>query len=1195
MATTCPEYRVGLVVPRFTYKPRCDGPFGVCKDCSIEGNKMDMRFGNTPTGRGENWYVMNTKFAHFGTGPCPQSSRGIALNPDEKDYTPDTWLSGITWHPTVDRKQRIVLGAVDHAPAECGSAADKGVATEYSSCDAVNYMKMHDQDGTTIGDFWNDGSADNNRGTVAFSDRNPDVTVTDRCRADQDTQSIICRNYAPVEVEINVPPPCNECKIPKFVTVHKYGASGFNNYGEQEGTDLEDDRRSFWTMGAFEEKCSCSDHMMGGSFLMETGLVYDIDLPVENDLNSAGEFSPEWIPPNTELIVHSSNPSDCALVRMHMREAKPVVLFLNGESVEHAKIAEKGTLPSLNMARGSHTLDPQAQRFYVTICGGAGGFGRNRRSPITTNKERAAGYSTYVLRVREAVQVTVEIEMSFAEFFNEIPDLEASDPDSVSLQQRTTGLDRMVNNFGELLTIPKDRIKVVCVHNVGEPCIPEELSRLLGGFNPTGGRARSRRAAATRSAGSEALQIQMDFEPPHPLEASGDPDAYDENLRELEAVASRLANLTNDADFPARFAAMTGLPQISGLAIAREFGAGASGAEAEIMMGSVFMGGESPDEEAESGMSAGGVVGILFLGILIGAAVKLVLDRRQQRLLGSLQKDSSNTEEMEVVELQQVAVVPTPKPTPTPRPRPRPRPAAASALNEDEDEDQDEEPLPDLDDDEDEPLPELEDTEEEKEEKRLAQEKVERLKAQVEALNAKKAERAAAKVAAQKAKEAEAAVVKAAEAAAAKAAKVAEEAAAKAAKDAEEVAARAAQEAEAAAAKAANEAEEVAAQAQKEAEEKARVDVLSMQLKTLEGKKAAKEAAKEAARHAKAAAEVLAAQKAKAEEEAAARKAKAEAAAAARKAAAKAEATARKVAAEAEAAARKAAADAVWEKQVEEANTRAAKEAEEKAKVEALQAQLQELERKKQAQVAAKKVKQAAAMTAAKKAAADAQMAAADAAWAKEIEDAAVAAASAAAAQAVAKEQQPKGFGSRIGRSLRRSMKGASFRRTSARTPAAAAPAPAPAVVVNPQWVEPAPSAFVPAEEPQYDPTQIDLMVDTLFRLMHAKVDSEGCLTGKQLVVVTKKCNPAVPEKTLRQIWSACDAKKRGKLSKNECVKMLAFIGQVQHGMTPNPNDYYDAPAPGIDGLPIPEAAPQLLAYVGRRLDGYGSQNESML
>ena len=245
MTTTCPEYRVGLVVPRFTYKPRCDGPFGVCKECSIEGNKMDMRFGNTPTGRGENWYVMNTKFAHFGTGPCPQSSRGIALNPDEKDYTPDTWLSGITWHPTVDRKQRIVLGAVDHAPAECGSAADKGVATEYSSCDAVNYMKMHDQDGTTIGDFWNDGSADNNRGTVAFSDRNPDVTVTDRCRADQDTQSIICRNYAPVEVEINVPPPCNECKIPKFVTLHKYGASGFNNYGEQEGTDLEDDRRSF--------------------------------------------------------------------------------------------------------------------------------------------------------------------------------------------------------------------------------------------------------------------------------------------------------------------------------------------------------------------------------------------------------------------------------------------------------------------------------------------------------------------------------------------------------------------------------------------------------------------------------------------------------------------------------------------------------------------------------------------------------------------------------------------------------------------------------------------------------------------------------------------------------------------------------------------------------------------------------------
>ena len=66
------------------------------------------------------------------------------------------------------------------------------------------------------------------------------------------------------------------------------------------------------------------------------------------------------------------------------------------------------------------------------------------------------------------------------------------------------------------------------------------------------------------------------------------------------------------------------------------------------------------------------------------------------------------------------------------------------------------------------------------------------------------------------------------------------------------------------------------------------------------------------------------------------------------------------------------------------------------------------------------------------------------------------------------------------------------------------------------------------------------------------------------------KCNPAVPKATLSKIWLACDTAKAGKLNKPQLVKMFGCIGQVQAGMPPNPAAYTTAPAPKIDGLPIP-------------------------
>jgi len=128
-----------------------------------------------------------------------------------------------------------------------------------------------------------------------------------------------------------------------------------------------------------------------------------------------------------------------------------------------------------------------------------------------------------------------------------------------------------------------------------------------------------------------------------------------------------------------------------------------------------------------------------------------------------------------------------------------------------------------------------------------------------------------------------------------------------------------------------------------------------------------------------------------------------------------------------------------------------------------------------------------------------------------------------------------------------------------AAAPAAAAPAAA----------APAAAAAASGGDDAGDPgALLSAMADKLFELI--KPDGDGCLGGKQLQPVMSKCNPAVPGAMLGKIWSACDDKKAGKLTKSQVVKMLGFIGQVQSGMTPNPAAYMTAPPPKIDGLPIP-------------------------
>jgi hypothetical protein len=100
------------------------------------------------------------------------------------------------------------------------------------------------------------------------------------------------------------------------------------------------------------------------------------------------------------------------------------------------------------------------------------------------------------------------------------------------------------------------------------------------------------------------------------------------------------------------------------------------------------------------------------------------------------------------------------------------------------------------------------------------------------------------------------------------------------------------------------------------------------------------------------------------------------------------------------------------------------------------------------------------------------------------------------------------------------------------------------------------------------EPSKIEQMADNLFGLFK-KNSATDTLSGGQLQPVMSKCDPAVENSMLGKIWSSASGGAK-ELNKHQVVKMLAFIGQVQSGATPNASNVASAPAPNITGLPIP-------------------------
>jgi hypothetical protein len=433
--------RVGIVMPQYTnLKKTCEGqgtggtgcrpPNRVFRMCSLP---WDFRFGN-PDVQHAKFEITRTTFAYWKTNDCGKKSRAIALNPTQPDLAPETILSELTWDmSTIDKYARFQLGDATYQKEEA-------VACTTEMCDAVNFFKMKDTDGTTISDFWDDGSNVEGKAFTMLSSYNPALAAGDKCRSDPSTQSIVCQDYPLARLVLEADPP-------RF-TARRVGPATCKKYSEQTLFDDMDllktlnmnvsaevfsiDERTIFSVGPFPQGCSCQKHFAQFTFDVEPGLSYDI-------------FTMGVLQDKNRLSYHSQDASECIVARIFMAKPQAVEIISVASGAVVAPVLN-GVKPTVTDPEGTNMMHPQDRQVYVTLCGGGG--------------------SVFWVNYGSQVMVTAVLKMSVDEFFA----TEFSDT-------RTKGTDAFVMNIATLLQIDASQIKVTCVHHPGKPCIPLEAER----------------------------------------------------------------------------------------------------------------------------------------------------------------------------------------------------------------------------------------------------------------------------------------------------------------------------------------------------------------------------------------------------------------------------------------------------------------------------------------------------------------------------------------------------------------------------------------------------------------------------------------------------------------------------------------------------------------------------------------------
>jgi hypothetical protein len=316
--------RVGVILPQYTNRGktcRVDGGLARCRPtmtperlCSMGWEK---RYG-LPSTQYARLRMVDVAFAHWNASDCGRTSTAIAVNPMQRNYSPEQEYQGIIWHEAeLQARAWFTLHAL--TAGECGMA-----------CDSLNFLLARDLDGSFAG-----GSA----GDVITSAANPGlIDGAERC----------------------TPMPhmgahrCHSMPLRAGSLESKDRDRGFRRLGPVKIVRLNetgDPERATQSVGPYSDNCAKRFHFAQFPLLFEAGREYQ--------LNTSGTF-----PNMARIHFESTDPNEAVLLRMHMFIDNKDLRVANG-GVTRAPLSR---VPTLSDSRASNIYDGRGT-FYLLLRG----------------------------------------------------------------------------------------------------------------------------------------------------------------------------------------------------------------------------------------------------------------------------------------------------------------------------------------------------------------------------------------------------------------------------------------------------------------------------------------------------------------------------------------------------------------------------------------------------------------------------------------------------------------------------------------------------------------------------------------------------------------------------------------------------------------------------------------------------------
>eukprot|EP00931_Biecheleriopsis_adriatica_P101149 TRINITY_DN76357_c0_g1_i1.p1 TRINITY_DN76357_c0_g1~~TRINITY_DN76357_c0_g1_i1.p1 ORF type:complete len:5100 (-),score=780.62 TRINITY_DN76357_c0_g1_i1:121-13482(-) len=393
--------RVGFVVPFNTKNAKtCDSVKSPdqCRLISPAWPELSCHFPleyHNHFDKGLGWmFFERTTFAYWSASDCGRTSRAISMSVSGAEIQFPATFTGTTWHQA-DAGARFEFSAAKLNDAFVGRKTPCNL--EGGGCMGLDQMLLQDEDGTLL------NLPNVNSGSVVPLTPRTENVWSSQCTSQLEGVTIGALICPGVTVQLN-----EMHNLDRGAVDIKFGPWALTPDAAEDNGFAGGVLSS---VGPFYGSCPC-----GWDF----SFYHVLAKPSTTYYSEVVSF-----PENFKLRYWSPKPQDSVVLQYFYPDSAGVNVFVGSQKKVDLSLA-LARVPTLEDPHGSHTVDAQAKRLYVTLRGSTEGFN---------------GLRDVVIRKTPTVKLKMNVQISLDEFNG----------------------DNFAMNLATLLGIPAERIKVVAV------------------------------------------------------------------------------------------------------------------------------------------------------------------------------------------------------------------------------------------------------------------------------------------------------------------------------------------------------------------------------------------------------------------------------------------------------------------------------------------------------------------------------------------------------------------------------------------------------------------------------------------------------------------------------------------------------------------------------------------------------------